>query len=272
MAHPKNKFYLIIALTSIICLIAYSSLANDLAPPRSFTIATQNLLHSLEDYEVRKNNLIKRLKLFKPDIVVFQETWKHIFGLSLYKVFLKETGYNQSFCKTAEYILMSEGMGVASKYKQEKKCIELPYSKLFAQRYMIISTISIEDQEISVLNVHLSPWNDEERFAQLFFIADYIENNLLAQNVILLGDFNMESFHPYFFSPLVLLGFSNVDNDVNHLCTYCMESPYNEATRSRKIDYIFYRKTDLELIDFGKWSETLPVSDHSGLWAKFSIP
>lgn len=241
------------------------------APLTSFSIGTQNLWHDLEGLDQRNENMHKRLDSFTPQVVAFQETWSHFGVTSVYETFQKRTGFLSSFCETADYGLMSEGMAISTTFDLPGYgCLELPHSKLFFERWANISAVIIEGQEVMVINVHLSPDDGAERMDQLGFLAQHIKSELANKKVILLGDFN-QPYGPEFFGPLEALGFVHVDQQQPPIFTFSSDNPYTDVEYAVKIDFIFYRTTDFTVKDFGAWGEDLPVADHTGIWAELQF-
>lgn len=237
-----------------------------------FTIGTQNLLHYNDDYETRLDNYKNNIQGFVPDIQCFQEAASWMNGKSLYKNFLKWTGYSYHFRKTNSALVMKEGLANTSKYElKEYRYLRLPHDRMFHKRTALLSTVVVEGVEIVVMNVHLSPHaeNKYRRVDQIEYIKKMIEKDYYGKNIIILGDFNQD-FEEDFFQPLYEIGFKNVLSAKT--CTYCNgDNPYAGGPYRSKLDYIFYRPSNLELNDSGLYNDKMPVSDHYGVWAKFSV-
>jgi len=237
-----------------------------------FTIATQNLWHYNNDYEIRESNLIASVQDFAPDIVAFQEAAKWMSGEGLFDVFVEQTGYVSRFSETNNVFVMYEGVAIASKFPAgSATLIELPFSSTFGFRPMQILPVRTPDGEITILNVHLSPFADGRagREAQIEFIAVYIEKKLVNKKIILLGDFNQED-EGGLFDRLKKIGFSDVP--VKDACTYCHgDNPYAEGNYRSHLDHLFFRSTDFVLKAQGRLFEKRPVSDHYGVWAELSF-
>jgi len=207
--------------------------------------------------------------------MTFQEAWKNFKGKSLFRAILKNENYDVHYVKTNNTGIMREGLAIVSNFKQadKKYSYKLPYSKFFGKRVMLVSEVIInQNEKIYVINVHLSPFGDRkhERVEQLNFIIKKIQNRFSDKPVVLTGDFNQEE-DKEFFAPLKEIGFSYSAPKEIYGCTFCNDNPYSDGNWNSKLDYIFYQKRFLKLINVRKTFVGNPISDHYGIRSEFTL-
>ena len=163
------------------------------------------------------------------------------------------------------------GQSILSKYplkKHERIVLDrvdgAPFYRdaLYLDRLAQVSTVSIENKEIVLINVHLEAFDKPTRVQQLDVVINLFNTYREKYPTILLGDFNSA---PTFEDPAILkiFGLANVGNaaftEDTIINTYDTENPF------KRIDYIFYSKNSIQYIDgkvltqFGQASDHLPV-------------
>jgi endonuclease/exonuclease/phosphatase family metal-dependent hydrolase len=133
---------------------------------------------------------------------------------------------------------------------------------LYLDRLAQVSTVTIENKEVILINVHLEAFDKPTRVKQLDAVIALFNTYRKKHPTILLGDFNSG---PTFKNPAIdklvtLEGTGNAAFDVANISnTYDTDKPF------KRIDYIFYTKNSIEYIDgkvltqFGQASDHLPV-------------
>ncbi len=236
----------------------------------SFTVSTQNLWHYTNDYETRLKNLNDEYFSESADIMNFQEAWQSFTGKSLFNTIVKKEEFNTHYYRTNNTLIIKEGLATLSRFEiLEKTAFELPHSKLFRKRTMIITKIlSPTKKELYMINIHLSPFTQgkDERVDQLDYILKKIESDFNDAPVILTGDFNQEE-DENFFTKLVDAGYTST---LPGICTYCAnENEYVDSEYVSKLDYIFYPKEVFQLQRARRTFVEKPISDHFGIKAEF---
>jgi len=141
---------------------------------------------------------------------------------------------------------------------------DLPFYRdaLYLDRLAQVSTVTIENKAIKIINVHLEAFDKPTRIQQLNDVIKLFNDYRKEHPTILLGDFNSA---PTFKNPAIdtLFAFADVGNaafaEENIANTYDTEKPF------KRIDYIFYSKNSIEYIDgkvltqFGQASDHLPI-------------
>jgi endonuclease/exonuclease/phosphatase family metal-dependent hydrolase len=119
------------------------------------------------------------------------------------------------------------------------------------------------------------------RIAQLVELAQYLQNPLIRDEpVVIAGDFNFEPDSLEYAFMTKILGLSDGFKDFHsdHKCTHCRNNKYSMTSKSRWLDYIFYRSgtrhnlsvSDSRFIFAGNGHGPV-VSDHYGLKTTFVL-
>ena len=132
---------------------------------------------------------------------------------------------------------------------------------LYLDRLAQVVTVTIENKDLIIINVHLEAYDKPTRERQLDVVIDLFNKYKNDYPTILLGDFNsdIEYENPVINKLITIDEIGNAAFDSNYDFTYSSANPF------KRIDYIFYSKNSIELIDskvlkqFGEASDHLPV-------------
>jgi len=132
---------------------------------------------------------------------------------------------------------------------------------LYLERLAQIATVTLENKNVIIINVHLESYDKTTREKQLDTIIYLFKKYNKKHPTILLGDFNSDVSYD---NPAILKIFN-----VEYIGYAAFESNYDftfsSAKPYKRIDYIFYSKNSIEMIDskvlkqFGEASDHLPV-------------
>ncbi|HXH29668.1 MAG TPA: endonuclease/exonuclease/phosphatase family protein [Bacteriovoracaceae bacterium] len=241
----------------------------------SFTIGSQNLYH----YNTRLPERLLHLRQEVgngdiPQIIGFQEAARWRGKMSLYDSFIGLTGYQGIYQNTNEYLLMNEGMALASNLPSKKVwSVELPETEMFSRQFINAGIYYVDgNKEILVINVHLSPFekNQWRRIAQVKFLLEIIQRyNELP--VVVIGDLN-DQYGSEVLGLLRASGLVDVldgqeatyDPDSNPLVT-------DQRFGPSRLDYILIQPEKLEVVKAELMFKENWVSDHYGLKAKLKF-
>ena len=166
---------------------------------------------------------------------------------------------------------MLSGQSILSKYQLNdhqrivlERVADAPFYRdaLYLERLAQVATVLIENKEIVLINVHLEAFDKPTRTNQFNAVVDLFKTYAKEYPTILLGDFNSKArdenavIKPLLEMPLVGNAAFN-KNEISN--TFSSSDPY------KRIDYIFYTKNSIELIngkiltEFGEASDHLPV-------------
>ena len=165
---------------------------------------------------------------------------------------------------------MLSGQSIISKYPiKEHQRIELervqdnPFYRdaLYLERLAQVATVTIENKDIVIINVHLEAFDKPTRVKQMNFVIDLFNKYKKEMPTILLGDFNSnpDDDDPAIKKVFDLDGVGNASFGESYDYTFNTANPY------KRIDYIFYTENSIEYIDgkvltqFGEASDHLPV-------------
>lgn len=236
------------------------------------------------------NNLEKvktEFKLLNADIIAFQEI--DYASARSYKINqqneLAKLGYNyvaeavnwdEKYVPFPEYPIsmhfgeMLSGQSIISKYpiKDHQRIVlervqDNPFYRdaLYLERLAQVATITIENKDIILINIHLEAFDKPTRVKQLNYVIDLFNKYKEKYPTILLGDFNS---NPDDDEPAINKVFALPDIG-NAAFGNTYEYTFDAANPHKRIDYIFYTKNSIEYIDgkvlaqFGEASDHLPV-------------
>ena len=235
----------------------------------------------------------KEFGLLNADIIVFQEI-DYVSARS-YKVNqqneIAELGYNylaQAINWDETYVpfpywppsmhfgRMLSGQSILSKYPlRDHQRIVLERVKgnpfyrdaLYLERLAQIVTVMIENKDIIIINVHLEAYDKPTRERQIDVVIDLFNKYKNDYPTILLGDFNsdIEYENPAINKIITIDEIGNAAFDSNYDFTYSSVNPF------KRIDYIFYSKNSIELIDSKVLKQFGEASDHLPIEMKFRL-
>ena len=169
------------------------------------------------------------------------------------------------------------GQSILSKYplkEQQRIVLERVVSSpfyrdaLYLDRLAQVSTVTIENQEIILINVHLEAFDKPTRVRQLDAIIALFNSFKKDYPTILLGDFNSgPSFENSAIEKLFSVeGIGNAAFDTNNISnTFDTEKPF------KRIDYIFYTKNSIDYIDGKVLTQFEQASDHLPVEMRFRL-
>ena len=132
---------------------------------------------------------------------------------------------------------------------------------LYLERLAQIATVTLENKTVIIINVHLESYDKTTREKQLDTIIYLFKKYNKKYPTILLGDFNSDVNYD---NPAIIKIF-NVENIGNAAFESNYDFTFSSAKPYKRIDYIFYSKNSIEMIDskvlkqFGEASDHLPV-------------
>lgn len=148
------------------------------------------------------------------------------------------------------------------------------YNDFYLDRLMQTTTLSLNGQEVTVINIHLEAFSEKTRALHLKHVFEAFRKEAEKGPSILLGDFNESVFplesslmSPFYkshnFKGAIALDSLSVSKQ-DHF-TYSAESP------EVKIDYIFYSSAHIEMLEAKTISETQLLSDHLPVMMRFRL-
>lgn len=258
-----------------------SGLTNNLAVDRSQQLFENNL-----------NTALNALKPLKPDIIGLQEVdinSHRSFGVNQVTELAQglNLGYgaiainwNKNYVPfpylpfSAHFKQMLSGQAILSRYaiaSQKRIVLEKVagkpffYNAFYIDRLAQISKITIDNQPITIINVHLEAFDEPTRRKQTEFIKDILKQYLDQTPVFLIGDFNSS-----------LEGSEETDPTIKLLLEHPKLQPaIPEASQTQadqftfpsdepiaKLDYIFYTPDSIEKVEAKVVSQVEQASDH----------
>jgi len=138
---------------------------------------------------------------------------------------------------------------------------------LYLERLAQVATVTLENKNVVIINVHLEAFDKITREGQLDAIIDLFKKYNKKYPTILLGDFNSDVNYD---NPAIikLLNLKNVGNaafEKSYDFTYSSAKPF------KRIDYIFYSKNSIEIIDSKVLKQFGEASDHLPIEMKFKL-
>lgn len=162
------------------------------------------------------------------------------------------------------------GQSIISKYpfKDHQRIVlervkESPFYRdaLYLDRLAQVAKVIIKNKSVVIINVHLEAFDKPTRINQLDFVIDLFNKYKTKYPTILLGDFNSDiNYENPAINKII-----NMKNIGNAAFDSTFDYTYSSANPFKRIDYIFYSKNSIEMIDskvlkqFGEASDHLPV-------------
>ena len=171
---------------------------------------------------------------------------------------------------------MLSGQSILSKYplRDHQRIIlervkDNPFYRdaLYLERLAQVASVIIENRDVIIINVHLESFDKPTRLKQLDFVIDLFNKYKTNYPTILLGDFNSDINYE---NPAIrkILSLENIGNaafENMYDFTYSSANPY------KRIDYIFYSKNSIEMIDSKVLKQFGQASDHLPIEMKFRL-
>ena len=139
---------------------------------------------------------------------------------------------------------------------------------MYLDRLAQVSTVTIENKEVILINVHLEAFDKPTRIKQLDAIIELFNSYKKDYPTILLGDFNSgPSFENSAIEKLFIVeDIGNAAFDTSNISnTFETEKPF------KRIDYIFYTKNSIEYIDGKVLTQFEQASDHLPVEMRFKL-
>jgi endonuclease/exonuclease/phosphatase family metal-dependent hydrolase len=238
-------------------------------------------------FDKNLENVKKEFRLLNADIIAFQEidySSERSYEVNQQNE-IAELGYNhlaQAINWDETYVpfpywppsmhfgRMLSGQSILSKYplRDHQRIVlervkDNPFYRdaLYLERLAQVVTVTIENRDIIIINVHLEAYDKSTRERQLDVVIDLFNKYKNDYPTILLGDFNsdIEYENPVINKLIKIDKIGNAAFDNNYDFTYSSANPF------KRIDYIFYSKNSIELVhskvlkQFGVASDHLPV-------------
>jgi len=172
---------------------------------------------------------------------------------------------------------MLSGQSILSKYplKNHKRIVlervaNSPFYRdaLYLERLAQVVTITIENKDIVIINVHLEAFDKITRVKQFDFVLDLFDEYANEYPTFLLGDFNSEARN----SEAIIQELFNIPEIGN--AAFDIENPVNTFDTNKpfkRIDYIFYTKNSIEYIEGNVLSKFEQASDHLPVEMRFKL-
>jgi len=166
---------------------------------------------------------------------------------------------------------MFSGQSIVSKFplKEHQRIVlervkDNPFYRdaLYLERLAQVITITIENKDVVIINVHLEAYDKITRVQQMNHVIELFDNYRKEYPTILLGDFNSEARKP----DAIIHKLMKVPGIGN--AAFTKENPSNTFSSVdpfKRIDYIFYTENSIQMVDsqvlnqFGEASDHLPV-------------
>lgn len=139
---------------------------------------------------------------------------------------------------------------------------------LYLDRLAQVSTVTIENKEVILINVHLEAFDKPTRIKQLDAIIELFNSYKKDYPTILLGDFNSA---PSFENPAIEKLFIVEDIGNAAFDTSNISNTFDTKKPFKRIDYIFYTKNSIEYIDGKVLTQFEQASDHLPVEMRFKL-
>lgn len=138
---------------------------------------------------------------------------------------------------------------------------------LYLERLAQVATVIIENRNVMIINVHLESSDKPTRINQLDFVIELFNKYKTNYPTILLGDFNSDINYenPAISKIISLKKIGIAAFETAHDFTYSSANPF------KRIDYIFYSKNSIEMIDSKVLKQFGQASDHLPIEMKFRL-
>ena len=153
------------------------------------------------------------------------------------------------------------------------------YRAFYLDRLIQIAQLSIDGQNLVVMNVHLEAFDEQTRVLQAKEVMSVLEQYAQNYPVLLIGDFNArppfaselvteeQTMELFFDHPLLSSAISKdryLSKEDQHF-TFDTDAPYE------KLDYIFYTKEFIHPVAAATISEAGEISDHLPVTFTFTL-
>ena len=138
---------------------------------------------------------------------------------------------------------------------------------LYLDRLAQVARVIIENKSVVIINVHLEAFDKTTRIKQLDFVIDLFDKYNSKYPTILLGDFNSDiNYENAAINKII-----NMENIGNAAFESTFDYTYSSAKPFKRIDYIFYSKNSIEMIESKVLKQFGEISDHLPVEMKFKL-
>lgn len=137
----------------------------------------------------------------------------------------------------------------------------------YLERLAQVATIKIENKDVIVINIHFEAYDKPTRIKQLNTVIDLFNTYRKEYPTILLGDFNSD---PSYEDPAVDKLFT-LNNVGNAAFNDVYDFTFSSANPIKRLDYIFYSKNSIEMIESNVLKQFGEASDHLPIEMKFKL-
>lgn len=261
-----------------------SGMTNNIAVTRDAELFRENLERSRE--------LLRKLS---PDIIGFQEI---DYGSSRsYGIDQEDTLANEGYHFVARAVnwdkkyvpfpygwpdkhfgKIHSGQSILSRYMLSNHAVDTLdrvmsapffYRAFYLERLAQIAHVDVNGIEMVFMNVHLEAFDRETREKHTKYVLRRFEEYAAVYPTILVGDFNSSPDEADATIDLFLR-----DDNIGHAALpegslAALDFTYDTRQPSKRLDYIFYSKAQVELLAARVVHEAGEISDHLPVWAIF---
>ena len=276
-----NDFPQKTATDSIYSIVTYnigylSGMTNNRAVAKSKELFDGNLEKVTTEFELLNADIIAFQEIDYASARSYKINQQNEIAKLGYNYVAKAVNWDEHYVPFPEYPIsmhfgeMLSGQSILSKYpiKNHQRIVlervqDNPFYRdvLYLERLAQVATITIENKDVIVINVHLEAFDKPTRVKQFNFVVDLFNQYKEKYPTILLGDFNSDAddqdavIKQLFNKPMI--------GNAAFGDTYAFT--FDSANPVKRIDYIFYTKNSIDYIDgkvltqFGQASDHLPV-------------
>ncbi len=139
---------------------------------------------------------------------------------------------------------------------------------LYLDRLAQVVQVKVDSTYIVIINVHLEAFDQSTRKSQFETVLELFDQYKDTYPTILLGDFNSQARDPNA-AIQQLINRPNIGNAAYDSTS--ISNTYSAADPFKRIDYIFYNKKYIELIDSAVIEEFGDASDHLPILMQFRL-
>lgn len=245
-------------------------------------------------YDINLAKVLQEIKRINPDIIAFQEidynaarsyhiNQQNEIAKLGYNYVAEAVNWDETYVPfpywppSVHFGQVISGQSILSKYPLKKhqrivldRVPDAPFYRdaLYLDRLAQIVTVTLNGQEVIIINIHLEAFDKATRVQQFDAVLEIFDTYKTSYPTILLGDFNSlatdrEAIIQKMF---VMKDIGNAAFDsTNPSKTFDSENP------KERIDYIFYTKNTIEYIDGSVLLSYEQASDHLPVAMKFRL-
>ena len=247
-----------------------------------------------ELFDKNLEKVLQETKIVNPDIIAFQEidynasrsyavNQQNEIAKLGYNYVAEAVNWDETYVPfpywppSVHFGKIVSGQSILSKYtlKDHKRIVlervaSSPFYEdaLYLDRLAQVATVTLNNQEVVLINVHLEAFDKPTRVRQFDAVLKLFNEYKEQYPTILLGDFNSLATD----KDAVIQQLFSLDDVGN--AAFDKENPsktYNSETPTERIDYIFYTKNTIEYIDGSVLNQFKQASDHLPVAMKFRL-